>query len=103
MHSRLAITLLMSYLLQSALKVKIIITSQIATTRRHRTFNLVNLTTGYEAEQWSIRAWARNVFDEEVPTRGFEFGNDPREGYATHTYTQLGEPMVAGVTFIYEL
>jgi outer membrane receptor protein involved in Fe transport len=65
--------------------------------------NLVNLTAGYEAEQWSIRAWARNVFDEEVPTRGFEFGNDPREGYATHTYTQLGEPMVAGVTFIYEL
>ena len=65
--------------------------------------NLVNLSAGYEAEQWSIRAWARNVFDEEVPTRGFEFGNDPRDGYATHTYTQLGEPMVAGVTFIYEL
>lgn len=65
--------------------------------------NLVNFTTGYEAEQWSIRAWARNVFDEEVPTRGFEFGNDPREGYATNTYVQLGEPLVAGVTFIYEL
>ncbi|MCF6144129.1 hypothetical protein PMAG_a3713 [Pseudoalteromonas mariniglutinosa NCIMB 1770] len=65
--------------------------------------NLVNFSAGYEADQWSIRAWARNVFDEEVPTRGFEFGNDPRDGYATHTYTQLGEPMVAGVTFIYEL
>ncbi|MEH6396282.1 TonB-dependent receptor [Pseudoalteromonas sp.] len=65
--------------------------------------NLVNFSAGYEAEQWSIRAWARNVFDEEVPTRGFEFGNDPADGYATHTYTQFGEPMVAGVTFIYEL
>ena len=65
--------------------------------------NLVNFSAGYEAEQWSIRAWARNVFDEEVPTRGFEFGNNPADGYATHTYTQFGEPMVAGVTFIYEL
>ncbi|MFU2510070.1 TonB-dependent receptor [Pseudoalteromonas sp. ASV78] len=65
--------------------------------------NLVNFSAGYEADQWSIRTWARNVFDEEVPTRGFEFGNDPADGYATHTYTQFGEPMVAGVTFIYEL
>lgn len=65
--------------------------------------NLVNFSAGYEADQWSIRAWARNVFDEDVPTRGFEFGNNPADGYATHTYTQFGEPMVAGVTFIYEL
>lgn len=65
--------------------------------------NLVNFSTGYEADQWSIRAWARNVFDEDVPTRGFEFVNDPRDGNTTHTYTQFGEPMVAGVTFIYEL
>lgn len=65
--------------------------------------NLVNFTAGYEADMWSIRAWARNVFDEEVPTRGFEFGNDPTDGWQTHTYTQFGEPMVAGVTFIYEL
>ncbi len=65
--------------------------------------NLVNASFGYESDNWSINAWARNLFDEDVPTRGFEFGNDPLDGYATHTYTQLGEPMVAGVTFIYEL
>lgn len=65
--------------------------------------NLVNASFGYESDNWSINAWARNLFDENVPTRGFEFGNDPLDGYATHTYTQLGEPMVAGVTFIYEL
>jgi len=53
--------------------------------------NLVNLSLGYEADMWAVRAWARNVFDEEVPTRGFEFGNDPLDGYATHTYVQLGE------------
>ncbi|WP_257903651.1 TonB-dependent receptor [Pseudoalteromonas sp. CR1] len=65
--------------------------------------NLVNLSLGYEADMWSVRAWARNVFDEAVPTRGFEFGNDPLDGYETHTYTQLGEPRVAGVTFTLEL
>jgi len=65
--------------------------------------NLVNLSFGYEADMWAVRAWARNVFDETVPTRGFEFGNDPQDGYATHTYTQLGEPRVAGVTFTLNL
>ncbi|MDC9524656.1 TonB-dependent receptor [Pseudoalteromonas sp. Angola-30] len=65
--------------------------------------NLVNLSLGYEADIWAVRAWARNVFDEEVPTRGFEFGNDPLDGYATHTYVQLGEPRVAGITFTLEL
>ncbi|MDO6837681.1 TonB-dependent receptor [Pseudoalteromonas carrageenovora] len=65
--------------------------------------NLVNLSFGYEADMWAVRAWARNVFDETVPTRGFEFGNDPLDGYATHTYVQLGEPRVAGVTFTLEL
>ena len=65
--------------------------------------NLVNLSFGYEADMWAVRAWARNVFDETVPTRGFEFGNDPRDGYTTQTYTQLGEPRVAGVTFTLNL
>ena len=65
--------------------------------------NLVNLSLGYETDMWAVRAWARNVFDEEVPTRGFEFGNDPLDGYATHTYVQLGEPRVAGITFTLEL
>ncbi|WP_024606378.1 MULTISPECIES: TonB-dependent receptor [unclassified Pseudoalteromonas] len=65
--------------------------------------NLVNLSFGYEADMWAVRAWARNVFDETLPTRGFEFGNDPQDGYQTHTYTQLGEPRVAGVTFTLNL
>ena len=50
--------------------------------------NLVNLSFGYEADMWAVRAWARNVFDETVPTRGFEFGNDPQDGYANaYLYT----------------
>ena len=65
--------------------------------------NLVNASLGYEAENWAVRAWARNVFDETVPTRGFEFGNNPLDGYTSQTYIQLGEPRVAGVTFTLNL
>lgn len=65
--------------------------------------NLVNVSLGYEADMWAVRAWARNVFDETVPTRGFEFGNNPLDGYAPQTYIQLGEPRVAGVTFTLNL
>ncbi|MCK8133852.1 TonB-dependent receptor [Pseudoalteromonas sp. 2CM28B] len=65
--------------------------------------NLVNVSLGYEAENWAVRAWARNVFDETVPTRGFEFGNNPLDGYTSQTYIQLGEPRVAGVTFTLNL
>ncbi|WP_409424518.1 TonB-dependent receptor [Pseudoalteromonas sp. RW-H-Ap-1] len=65
--------------------------------------NLVNASLGYEAESWAVRAWARNVFDETVPTRGFEFGNNPLDGYTSQTYIQLGEPRVAGVTFTLNL
>ncbi|WP_064663239.1 TonB-dependent receptor [Pseudoalteromonas sp. MQS005] len=65
--------------------------------------NLVNVSLGYEADMWAVRAWARNVFDETVPTRGFEFGNNPLDGYTSQTYIQLGEPRVAGVTFTLNL
>ncbi|MGE6449997.1 TonB-dependent receptor [Pseudoalteromonas tetraodonis] len=65
--------------------------------------NLVNASLGYEAENWAVRAWARNMFDETVPTRGFEFGNNPLDGYTSQTYIQLGEPRVAGVTFTLNL
>jgi len=65
--------------------------------------NLVNVSIGYEADMWAVRAWARNVFDETVPTRGFEFGNNPLDGYTSQTYIQLGEPRVAGVTFTLNL
>ena len=63
----------------------------------------MNVSIGYEADMWAVRAWARNVFDETVPTRGFEFGNNPLDGYTSQTYIQLGEPRVAGVTFTLNL
>jgi outer membrane receptor protein involved in Fe transport len=63
--------------------------------------NLVNAKMAYSQDDWELSAWARNLFDEEYAVRGFEFGNDPQDGYETHTYVQYGEPMVAGVSFNY--
>lgn len=64
--------------------------------------NLVNTKIGYTRNNWELSIWARNLFDKEYATRGFEFGNDPRDFYETHTYTQLAEPRVAGISFTYQ-
>ncbi|MFT5163253.1 MAG: iron complex outermembrane receptor protein [Alteromonadaceae bacterium] len=61
--------------------------------------NLVNMSLAYHQDNWDITFWGRNIFDEDYAVRGFEFGNDPRDGYETHTYTQLGEPGRYGATF----
>lgn len=64
-------------------------------------YNLMNAKIAYQRDNWELSAWSRNVFDKDYAVRGFEFGNDPRDGYDTHTYVQYGEPRVAGVTFNY--
>ena len=63
---------------------------------------LVNASVTYQAEQWLVKAWSRNLTDEDYQTRGFYFGNDPRDGYTAKPYYQYGEPMVFGVTFDYQ-
>ncbi|WP_105264688.1 TonB-dependent receptor [Pseudoalteromonas sp. T1lg76] len=65
--------------------------------------NLVNASIGYQADYWDLNFWVRNALDEDTYTRGFEFGNNPVNEYATQTYVQYGEPRVAGVSFTYEL
>ena len=60
-------------------------------------FELVNLTLGYRGEHFDLSLWSRNLLDKDYGVRGFRFGNDPRDFYATHTYVQLGEPRVFGV------
>lgn len=61
-------------------------------------FELVNLSLGYRSEHFDLALWSRNLLDEDYAVRGFRFGNDPRDFYTTHTYEQLGEPRVFGVT-----
>ncbi|PAJ72394.1 TonB-dependent receptor [Pseudoalteromonas sp. NBT06-2] len=66
-----------------------------------KNINLVNASAVYHQDDWQVSAWVRNVFDEDYAVRGFEFPNDPTDGWQTHTYEQYGEPMVTGVSFDY--
>jgi outer membrane receptor protein involved in Fe transport len=66
---------------------------------RSNRYELLNAVIGYEADGWNVRLWGRNLTDEDYFVRGFGFGNDPRDGYLFHGYTQLGEPRQFGVSF----
>lgn len=59
---------------------------------------LLHAAVGYETDAWTLSAWARNLTDEDVLTRGFFFGNDPRDGYTPRGFTQSGEPRRYGVS-----
>jgi outer membrane receptor protein involved in Fe transport len=69
---------------------------------KSESYELLNARIGYELDAWSLALWGRNLTDEEIQTRGFRFGNDPRDGYTTHTYAQLGEPRIIGLTGRYK-
>ena len=62
---------------------------------------LVNASLTYDWQDWQFKLWARNLTDEDYKTRGFYFGNDPRDGYEGKQYYQLGEPAVYGVAVNY--
>lgn len=55
-------------------------------------YALTNLSTGYQAQNWRVNLSANNVFDKQYGVRGFLFGNDPRDFYASHNYEQFGAP-----------
>jgi len=61
-------------------------------------YELVNATIGYNTERWQVKLWARNLTDKDVVTRGFFFGNDPRDGFTARGFNQLGEPRNYGLS-----
>ena len=63
---------------------------------------VVNMSVTYVQDDWQVKLWARNMFDESYATRGFYFGNDPRDEYTAKAYYQLAEPAVFGLTFDHE-
>ena len=65
---------------------------------RSDAYELVHASLGYESRRWSVKLWVRNLTDEDMPVRGFFFGNDPRDGYKARGFTQPGAPRHAGVT-----
>ncbi|GLX78775.1 TonB-dependent receptor [Thalassotalea insulae] len=63
---------------------------------------LMHGSISYQQANWQLKLWARNIFDKDYVTRGFYFGNDPRDGYDSKAYYQLGEPAVLGATLNYQ-
>ena len=68
---------------------------------KSESIEVVNMSLSYSKDDWEVKLWARNLFDEEYATRGFYFGNDPRDEYTDKAYYQLAEPAVFGATFDY--
>jgi iron complex outermembrane recepter protein len=68
-------------------------------------YELVNSRLTYQASNWDVSLWGRNLSDEDYATRGFyfsnQFGNNPANGYAPETYVQYGEPRVVGISASY--
>jgi outer membrane receptor protein involved in Fe transport len=62
-------------------------------------YELINASIGFEAERWRVRAWGRNLADQDYFVRGFFFGNDPRDFYTARGFTQLGEPRQVGISW----
>jgi len=63
---------------------------------------LLNASLSYLNDNYQVKVWARNLTDKDYASRGFYFGNDPRDGYTAKQYTQLAEPLVFGVTLDYQ-
>jgi outer membrane receptor protein involved in Fe transport len=66
--------------------------------QKSQPYELVNARVGFERDEWSVKLWARNLFDEEYAVRGFFFGNEPPD-FPDTLYTRLGDPRQVGVTF----
>lgn len=64
-------------------------------------YDLINLSVNYSIADIELSLWAKNITDEDVETRGFFFGNDPRANYEAQVYTQLGAPRTFGLTASY--
>ena len=65
---------------------------------RSRAYDLFHASLTWDWRDFSFSLWGRNLTDEDYFVRGFFFGNDPRDGYVGHRYTQLGEPRRFGLT-----
>lgn len=65
-------------------------------------YEAIHARITYSNDNFELMFWGRNLSDEDVEVRGFyfsnQFGNNPSNGYAPETYTQLGEPRILGAT-----
>ena len=60
-------------------------------------YHLLNLKVGYEANNWALYLWGRNITNEVYHVRGFFFANEPPD-WQEKLYTQQGDPRQFGIT-----
>jgi len=58
---------------------------------------LVHARIGYEADNWTVQLWGKNLFDEVHAVRGFYFGNEPPD-FPNALYIRRGDPRLVGIT-----
>jgi len=76
--------------------------------QKSEAYQLLNLTTGYSKDAWSISLWGKNILDTRYATRGFYFGNEPiwneseeSHEYPDKLYISYGDPLQYGISFQY--
>ena len=76
--------------------------------QKSEAYQLLNLTTGYSKDAWSISLWGKNILDTRYATRGFYFGNEPiwneseeSHEYPDKLYLSYGDPLQYGISFQY--
>lgn len=60
--------------------------------QRSESYQLWHASLSYKQNNTQISIHGHNLTDKEYAVKGFYFGNDPRDGYTSKTYTQLAAP-----------
>ena len=63
---------------------------------KSKAYTLANARIGYEAKDWEIYLWGKNITDERYATRGYFF--DHWDGDGEQRYIGLGDPRQIGLT-----
>ncbi len=61
-------------------------------------YTLWNARIGYQAKEWEVFLWGRNITDEKYATRGFFFANNPDTYPQNEGYIRLGDRQQFGLT-----
>jgi outer membrane receptor protein involved in Fe transport len=63
---------------------------------KSKAYTLANARIGYEAQDWEVYLWGKNLTDQEYATRGYYF--DHWDGDGNQRYLGLGDPRQIGLT-----
>ncbi|WP_299497279.1 TonB-dependent receptor [uncultured Shewanella sp.] len=65
---------------------------------RSSAYQIYNARIGFEAQEWAVYLWGKNLLDEQYGTRGYYFGNEPDLDWSAKQYIRYGDPRQIGLT-----